>query len=304
MGKKSGSDKQPSIAAANGQQATSSSDAMGAWKDELTEAEKALEEEKALERDKKAQEVTTAREKAKKEGVVEAEAFGTKFSFVRLEGDSYKWIDSEYYCPHCEKDLNDNTLQAHLESQTHVERIGWLNRSGSSSTAAAPAAPAVPAPQSRAAAPQPPHAAGSRNSPAWQELDGDGIPHCKVCNKVVTDEHIATDYHKVRVQWYLNSEQRKREGFEAPEEPFLAWVSEECTDGDRWLKCLLCKKWVSDDTSHALTSGSKMHMKKLGTWDWYKEDIVTEKLKWHPAPPPPMRQAPAVEEPEEVIIDV
>jgi len=126
----------------------------------------------------------------------------------------------------------------------------------------------------------------------WMEETGDGNLRCIPCGKVCTDEHLQKDDHKNRVQAWLEFQETKKSGYKAPLEEHLAWVPCNLDDPDpnaeRWKKCLLCQKFCQDDYSHAGTvkdldpSGSKEHLKNLRNYEWYKDVVERERLRWHP----------------------
>jgi hypothetical protein len=122
------------------------------------------------------------------------------------------------------------------------------------------------------------------------EAVGDGSFKCLACNKVMTDEHASTDVHKNRVENWRQYQQLQTTGSQAPPEEHLAWVPSVESDptSERWMKCLLCEKWCQDDTSHSgrvgvlNPPGSKEHLKNLRNYEWYKDKVQLERIKWHP----------------------
>lgn len=122
---------------------------------------------------------------------------------------------------------------------------------------------------------------------------------------------------KERPYWWAEDYAKHRDLYPAPELLYLAYVpaDEDNDDGTRWLKCLLCNKFVQDDVSHTGTvsalAGSNNHRKNLTNYcipgsQWYEEHVVKVRNKWHPpnvpvplnqpvvipppvhAPPPPL----------------
>merc|ERR1712080_711383 len=104
--------------------------------------------------------------------------------------------------------------------------------------------------------------------------------------------------------------------YREPVQPWLAWLPcKECGEG-RYLRCLLCKKWVQDfegtDTRHydgqhgeLSSKNQKGHLKKMENLDAYKQDatywpaLLAERSQWHPpttgtpdAPPAARRELP------------
>eukprot|EP00746_Dinoflagellata_sp_MGD_P063549 gnl/MRDRNA2_/MRDRNA2_266735_c0_seq1.p1 gnl/MRDRNA2_/MRDRNA2_266735_c0~~gnl/MRDRNA2_/MRDRNA2_266735_c0_seq1.p1 ORF type:complete len:196 (-),score=17.31 gnl/MRDRNA2_/MRDRNA2_266735_c0_seq1:72-611(-) len=73
-----------------------------------------------------------------------------------------------------------------------------------------------------------------------------------------------------------------------PRAEFQAWVpwDEANPNSERQLKCLLCKKWIVDGTSHEELSGSKEHEKNLRNHygpprsDWYMATVMVQKQRW------------------------
>lgn len=255
----------------------------GNWRDDLTPEEREREERKMAERKKKAedsarrdrlenqwrerreaeqnkvqrskdrenkqweQQLAQARERAQREGVIWACSDDEKW-WADLGKGLWKEVQDEFYCPHCDKHLNANTLAAHIQGQGHTKKLSWIPDQGPSAVAA-PAAPTAPA---APAAPFVTSSAASSSAPG------------------------SRDYPEPPFQW----------------QAWVPWVESEPA-GERCLKCLLCDKWVQDDTSHGGThqnpAGSKEHMKNLRNYGpgdhWYEEHVVQGKLKWHPRRP-------------------
>ena len=99
----------------------------------------------------------------------------------------------------------------------------------------------------------------------WVSVDLDGSYRCQACNKVITDLHLESSEHIRRLESWRDWNEVQQSGYQAPPQEHLAWVpaDEAKPDGERWLKCLLCKKFVHDESSHIATwndpspSGSK-----------------------------------------------
>jgi len=160
-------------------------------------------------------------------------------------------------------------------------------------------------------------------------IEGKDQYYCSLCNKhlndVTLEHHIASENHKKKVSWNQceasgsagslsaasTSASSSRPSpahtpvsgacgkrYAPPNLAYLAYVpgtdGEECSSGvrsgERWLKCLLCQKWVGDENSHSGTfdapSGSKEHQKNLRNYGpgnpWYDETVIGDRLKWHP----------------------
>jgi len=129
-------------------------------------------------------------------------------------------------------------------------------------------------------------------------LDSTGHYRCKACNKMCDGIHENTAEHHKRLANYLwNLEEETRE-YPAPSQTWLAWVADPDFDDRRFLKCLLCKKWVQDFeldsldtrgyTGHHGDRGAgnqKDHAKKLNNLSFYVEAIKAEKDLHHPPEP-------------------
>ncbi|CAJ1365735.1 unnamed protein product [Effrenium voratum] len=246
--------------------------------------------EKAREENKWKKQLEEAKQRAFKEGVKQGEWWADQ-CWVQLEGGLYKEIQGDYFCTLCSKQLNDNTLEAHIASDAHKRKTTWALDPGQG--AAAVSMLALPATSATSAARPAPVPQPSAALEQWQEIRADGLVVCKACNKVVDENHIQTDDHKRRLQSWFEQETLRKSGYEAPELPYLAWVPCDPSDpsSERWKKCLLCQKWVQDDFSHTGTAdkpqGSKDHMKNLrnhmGTL-WYEENVLKVRRKYHPEP--------------------
>mmetsp|Transcript_20639 Transcript_20639/g.57501 ORF Transcript_20639/g.57501 Transcript_20639/m.57501 type:complete len:370 (+) Transcript_20639:99-1208(+) len=297
------------------------------WLDELSPEARELEEAKRAERQKKAEEAAwktqkqnerrlqwekeaqkqtrvkeredkkwnqqlgKSKERAFKEGVLEAEVWGDQW-FVDLGNKTWKETSGEFYCPHCDKHLSTHTLDAHIDSEGHRKKLAYL-------TNLAPGAlPVYTAPQTQSTPmPTPPAAAtatrGGNGLEPWQERSPDGFVRCVPCYKVLDALHVQTDEHKKRLGWWYEAQQPQ--DYSAPELPYLAWVPDENNPEKRWLRCLLCNKNVQDNWSHFGTpeapNGSKDHEKKLRNYSWYQEDIEKLRNQWHPPAPRPRAAA-------------
>mmetsp|Transcript_18881 Transcript_18881/g.29789 ORF Transcript_18881/g.29789 Transcript_18881/m.29789 type:complete len:684 (-) Transcript_18881:55-2106(-) len=135
----------------------------------------------------------------------------------------------------------------------------------------------------------------------WQERDGDGNIRCKPCGKICDGHHELSDAHLSKIEWWRYQQGVKKIGYEPPELMHLAYVPTNASnpDGNRQLRCLLCQKWVGDDTSHTGThenpTGSKEHVKNLRNclpdYDWWKDNVAKVRLQWHPVKQKPTRAA-------------
>eukprot|EP00930_Biecheleria_cincta_P042146 TRINITY_DN28999_c0_g1_i1.p1 TRINITY_DN28999_c0_g1~~TRINITY_DN28999_c0_g1_i1.p1 ORF type:complete len:458 (-),score=107.80 TRINITY_DN28999_c0_g1_i1:106-1437(-) len=267
--------------------------------------EEKKQREKARQDKQWEQKAEAAKQRGLKEGsILEAWEYPDGSCWVQLPGDLWKETQGQYYCKLCEKHLNDSSLEGHLDSKAHVSKVAWeAHQTGAGGTGYAaassssatpwPASPAAPAkaPPTKAAGPVAgAWQAGTKED--WQELGADGMLRCIPCGKVFDDIHAATDAHQDRVRRWREQQELERSGYAPPDLPYLAWVPWDASqpNGERQLKCLLCKKWCQDDSSHTGTkqnpAGSKEHRKYLayGPGDpWYETNVVQERLKYHPA---------------------
>ncbi|CAE7581793.1 unnamed protein product [Symbiodinium natans] len=199
---------------------------------------------------------------------------------AQISPGTWKEVQGEFFCTLCEKSPNGSSLEGHLNSEAHKKKLAWATGTGYT---AAPAAAAPAAPQ--LCLPCPPTPA---DLPSWQQMGPDGLVRCLPCGKVVDDNHLMTGDHTRRLTQFLEQEKIKITGYAPPALEYLAWVP--CDDNDpnseRWMKCLLCSKWVQDETSHSGTpskpEGSKEHQKNLRNYDWYKATVVQQRQKYHP----------------------
>mmetsp|Transcript_10199 Transcript_10199/g.30653 ORF Transcript_10199/g.30653 Transcript_10199/m.30653 type:complete len:470 (+) Transcript_10199:91-1500(+) len=272
------------------------------WSARLQEKQRQQEKEsrEKLRTDKKwEKELQAARDRAKAEGVLQAEDWGDGW-WVKLPGDLWKEVQTECWCSLCDKQLNDASLEAHLQSEGHRRKVAWHQPTPAAAGAASTGASrptAAPGSNSEARAPRGATGPADSRVPTapmeeWQEVAPAGV-RCIPCGKVIDDNHLATDDHKNRLAHWLDSQRARRFGRPAPDLPYLAWVPWELPDGERCLKCLLCGKWVQDETSHIgsfqAPAGSKDHQKNLRNCSvkdpWYQANVVAERRKWHPDEP-------------------
>jgi len=116
---------------------------------------------------------------------------------------------------------------------------------------------------------------------------------CIPCDKVIDFSHVASADHMARLQAWQDRQNVLQSGYPAPALPYLAYVPADPAypAGERWMRCLLCNKWVQDEYLHSGThmapDGSKEHRKNLLNYPpsdpWYQENVTREKLKYHPA---------------------
>lgn len=138
---------------------------------------------------------------------------------------------------------------------------------------------------------------------SWQEMHDDGYIRCLACNKCCDGTHEYTSGHESRLKAFLQSSAKESSthAYATPDQPWLAWVPCESWGNERWLKCLMCNKWVQDHEGSStanyvgahgsLGSGNqKDHKKKVENLDAYMRDVTywgeiqSERQKWHPQP--------------------
>ena len=133
-------------------------------------------------------------------------------------------------------------------------------------------------------------------SEPWQQLSPCGMyVKCLPCNKVIDAAHLETPDHERRLQEWQRWQDHLQSDYPEPAAPHLAYVPhDEDVLGQRWMKCLLCNKWVHDEHSHEGTIEddvsnlrcSKLHRRNLKKYPpsdtWYQENVVRVKAKYHP----------------------
>ena len=83
-----------------------------------------------------------------------------------------------WYCPHCEKNVDEGQLEAHLLSNRHQRYVAWS--------------------QDRAVLEQ---RAANGELPRWMKLLADRTEWCTLCGCTATETHIASQKHKNQVAW-------------------------------------------------------------------------------------------------------
>lgn len=128
-----------------------------------------------------------------------------------------------------------------------------------------------------------------RGACRWFRMQGDGTVMCLACSKVSDEVHNVTDTHNRRVESWVAAEEIRLSNFPPPREPWLAWVlfDENDPSSERSQRCLLCSKWVNDDSSHSDGPGqSKEHAKNLRNNHpsdrWWIDNVTKVREKWHP----------------------
>ncbi|CAE7234410.1 unnamed protein product [Symbiodinium sp. CCMP2592] len=269
---------------------------------EKEEAKK--QRDKAREESKWLSDLEKTKQRALRERVVEAwydESQGK--SYAEIVPGTWKEVQGEFYCTLCDKCPNGCNLESHLNSEAHKKKLAWA-MGATYALVATPASAATPMPQALLPLPPP---VMPEDLPAWQQMGPDGLIRCIPCGKVVDDNHLMTGDHGRRLAAFLEQEKLKQSGYAPPELEYLAWVpcDENDPNSERWMKCLLCSKWVQDDVAHsgipAHPAGSKEHQKNLRNYEWYRPTVLQQRQKYHPvggdpraaakapakAPPPP-----------------
>jgi len=300
-----------------------------AWENEKQKAREKENDKRTREKDREDrkwdQQLNQVKARALREGVIEAQEHMDGSWYVQVSRDTWKEVQGQYFCTHCEKHLNDTTLGSHIDGKDHLKKVAWQGPTTCPMvppTQTMAAAAAAPPPQTAAAWPGAPPsqqtaekwagaaAAGVVYSPGsplepWQELLPDGWQmRCILCDKVIDASHLASADHVARLQALQDRQNVLQSGYPAPALPYLAYVPADpaAPAGERWMRCLLCQKWVQDEYSHSGThmvpDGSKEHRKNLLNYPpndpWYQEKVTREKLKYHPADAaavPPVLQA-------------
>lgn len=229
--------------------------------------------------------------RAKDEGVLEAQEYADGLWYVEIASGTWKQVACSFWCRHCEAALEKSSLASHLHGEGHINKSASKSRGQNLGVPERSSQTPSPMPT---ASQQTGHGAGPLES--WQTADEHGNIHCIPCGKCCDGCHETTLDHKRRVRAYLWSFEVD---YSAPAQPWLAWVECNQWGGGRWLKCLLCKKWVQDfegkttgayqGTHGSLGPGNQQeHRKKLVKLDALKQDasfwnpILEERQKCHP----------------------
>lgn len=121
----------------------------------------------------------------------------------------------------------------------------------------------------------------------WAERNADGSWRCIPCGKMIDKIHLRTEAHKSKVEDFWWNRKPLKERYPDPPEEWLAWVPADERDPDqkRWLRCLLCEKWVNGGCAHSEKGGSKEHQQRMETYywtrsDWYLKNVVPLRKKW------------------------
>eukprot|EP00929_Paragymnodinium_shiwhaense_P056332 TRINITY_DN28197_c0_g1_i1.p1 TRINITY_DN28197_c0_g1~~TRINITY_DN28197_c0_g1_i1.p1 ORF type:complete len:451 (-),score=97.28 TRINITY_DN28197_c0_g1_i1:115-1380(-) len=274
--------------------------AKAAQAQQLWANERAKEREKAWQKDERVKQRQAKQEdrafegvkaKAFKESVIEAYDYGDGKWWCQMAGGLWKEIQTEYYCELCDKQLSDCSLEAHIVSKAHGNKVAWRDEEVMKSQpfvppkayeVTQPTQPSQPASQLAIAN-------GDTSLPQWIELDREGQKKCIPCNKYWDESHDTTAAHLRKLDGWLEQQKVKRTNYAPPAEPYLAWVEDPSYPGERQLKCLLCSKWVHDDESHSGSfqdpRGSKEHQKNLRNYPpshpWFQEHVTKVRERWH-----------------------
>lgn len=282
------------------------------WKEQEQKAQSLKAQRNSKKEDKEMQELI---KRAKEEGVMEAVEYEEDGCwYVEVTKDTWKMVEFPWWCKHCEASLNLAVLGAHLGGERHRKSLAWATcptaapSKATTSTAGGDVAHIVAAGtvcgvNTESAASGAATAASATGQEwngtpePWQEVVAhSGYYRCIPCNKMCDGVHENTDEHKKRVADYVYRLGVEGKEYPAPVQPWLAWVSDSSTGGWRYLKCLLCKKWVQDLGSE-LTVGyvgnhggkgpanQKDHAKRLANLEYYLADLMVEKGQWHPPEP-------------------
>mmetsp|Transcript_104107 Transcript_104107/g.164423 ORF Transcript_104107/g.164423 Transcript_104107/m.164423 type:complete len:465 (+) Transcript_104107:101-1495(+) len=249
-------------------------------------------------------------ERAKEEGVLEAQLYKDGYWYVDLGNNTYKRVECDFWCPLCDAILYHTNLTAHLQSEKHRRRIAQH----AIPSTCLPCSPStigqqlevwqqevdgyircIPCrkqcdgyhEQSADHARRLAVFLEARTMPKvktsglqrWQADDGDGSGiRCIPCRKICDGYHEQTPDHKRKLKDWLAAQRKE---YDAPEDDWLAYV--EC-DGARQLRCLMCEKWVVDfdgsdpslyiDGEHSRLSdkNQKDHKKRMLQLEEYMND--------------------------------
>lgn len=263
-----------------------------AWRERQQKEQQREEQKASREAAKVEKALQVLRTRAKEEGILESREYGDGVWYVEIAPGTWKSVESSYLCRYCDAPLEESTLASHLDGARHRKRIAYHPQGAEPGLAEEIAR----TPSHLPTISQPP-GNGVATLQRWQVLDEHGNIQCIACKKICDGVHETTPDHEHRLLNYLRMLEMD---YAPPEEPWLAWV--ECKEwGEgRWLRCLLCSKWVQDHegTSTAGYHGShgrlglgnqKDHKKKIEDVDAYKRynnsswvAMLSERQKWHP----------------------
>lgn len=227
------------------------------------------------------------------DGILEAQEYSDGLWYVELNQGVWKQIDASFWCPACEAALHQSTLSSHLSGERHRKAMQRTREGGTNE-------PMVGFASDAAAWDAKEDSEQKCETLRWQKADSYGI-RCLACDKYCDGKHEATPDHARRLRdflLYLDAD------YAEPAEPWLAWVACEQWGKCRWLKCLMCNKFVQDldGTSTEGYKGShgqfgptnqKDHRRKLENLDALMRDasrwnpIAEERAVWHPPRPQP-----------------
>lgn len=226
------------------------------------------------------------KQRAQEQGLLEAQECMDGQWYVELGQGLWQKVDYQFWCKHCEAGMSEAAIESHLGGERHRKRSA--NCSLATHTPATTCFPQAVCGDGRTQC----------CMEKWQAVDGDGQIRCIPCNKYCDGVHEQTKEHANRVWEYLVT----LEGdYKEPEESWLAWVKADepgYAEG-LYLKCLLCKKWVTDlagadpsgyDGQHGRSAdnSTKQHKKFMSNLASYMNDqafwngVLAERSKWHP----------------------
>lgn len=158
---------------------------------------------KAVDERKWQKQAEMALQRGLKEGILVAEDWGDGVwwckGFDPENPETYKQVEDMYYCTLCDKHLNDNTLESHLDSNGHKKKLSWTQWDGDASPSAPAASPAA-APAAASPKASPKAAAEEYPAPAlpwlaWVDAPpeqaskpGERWQKCLLCDKWIQDE--------------------------------------------------------------------------------------------------------------------
>jgi len=275
------------------------------WRDSLTPEERAVEERKQKaremkaaemkqqqelnrtrraneERQRKQAELKEARQEAKyskvrqqerqraaAEGMLEAQEHSDGLWYVSLGSGTWREVDQQFWCRHCEAGMSEAAVISHLNGDRHRRKTAGLGLgSPSTSTSTSPTAHCSPCMSSTGGNVRSGSLWSQHN---WQEVLADGQVRCIPCQKFCDGIHETTAEHAKRVFAYIET---LKGDYKEPEVPWLVWASCEEWGEGLYLKCLLCNKWIQDlvgtdargyDGNHgsAGSQNQKDHAKKI-----------------------------------------
>jgi len=226
------------------------------------------------------------------DGIVEAERWNDGCYYVAVGKDTWKLLThGEFWCPHCDAPLNVSSLGTHLYGDRHRRARQHAYPPGLGEAGAVPTPPPPARGDGGTGGSQ---YEGAPSQEPWQEWDeANQCLRCRACNKLCDGLHETTKEHTRKVEQFMWNLQANESMYKAPVQPWLAWIPDASFGKGRYLRCLLCKKWISDweelDTSgyngshgDASDYNQKDHARRLINLEMYEEELAEERLRWHP----------------------